>query len=245
VEAADRGGGVDHVAHPGGVQRLPSAGMVEHLHHVGNQDVVVGVRVTGPGGGVPGAPEGQAGRRGADLEASPPAALALDPGVEEGHGGVGLGVEDLVHVVGSTDDAEHGDGLVGGDDQLHAGPLRRRQPRPEHGISGAAVTEHGVVVLRLHLPREAQSFGTGAAPHHGGLAFRAVVGEGLAGEVIGPAQHDLLVVADRSLAHHRHPRHRGGPSPQPERLQSCSRPWFCSGVSPVGTGRVQGSLVDG
>ena len=113
--------------------------VVEHLDHVGHQHVVVRVRVTGPGGGVPGPPVDQTGRGGADLALASSAALLGDPGVEEGEGGVGLGVEDPVHVIGPADHAEDGDGLVGRDDQLEAGPFRVDEPCPQNGVTGTAL----------------------------------------------------------------------------------------------------------
>src|SRR5205814_4551086 len=51
---SDGGGGVELFAPHGGVGRLPAAPVVEHLHDIGQEDVVVGAGVTRPGGGVAG-----------------------------------------------------------------------------------------------------------------------------------------------------------------------------------------------
>src|SRR3712207_3223467 len=59
---------------------------------------------------------------------APPAALAGEPLVQEPEGGFALGVDDGVHVGDAADEAEDGDGLVGGDDQLDAATVGRSEP---------------------------------------------------------------------------------------------------------------------
>src|SRR3546814_18656359 len=55
---------------------------------------------------------------------------------------------------------------------------------------------------------QAEAFGAGPAPRHRGLAAGAVVGEGLAGEVVGSVEDGIAVVADRSGSHDLRTRHR-------------------------------------
>jgi hypothetical protein len=133
--------------------------------------------------------------------------------VEVLEGGVPLGVEDGVHVVGSADDAEFGDRLVGADDEFHAGSPHVGESYPGVGISRAARTEDGVVVPRLDRPGQAEQSGASAAPAQWGFAATAVVVEGRAGVVVAPTQHGGLVVGDRLGAHHLHERHRSLPRP--------------------------------
>jgi hypothetical protein len=87
----------------GSVGGLPPASLVAHLDHIRQQDMVVRARIPCPGSGVPGMranePTGL-GRGGA----STPTATDI-PGhiVEVVEGGVSLGVDDQMHVLGSAD----------------------------------------------------------------------------------------------------------------------------------------------
>lgn len=128
VQPADGCGGVQHVAERGGVERLPAAALVGHGDDVGDEDVVVGSGVAGSAGGVAGDGPREPVGRGAGLGPASAAAPVTEPVVEVGEGGVALGVEDGVHVLGLADHPEYGDGLVGGDDELDAGPAGGDQP---------------------------------------------------------------------------------------------------------------------
>jgi hypothetical protein len=103
------------VTQQGGVERLPAAPFVAHLHKIGEQNMIVrlGVatsrcRMAGHGPGEP------AGRR-THLRPSPPPAVLLDDVVQVGHGGVPLGVQDGVHVLGPAHDPQLGHRLVAAD----------------------------------------------------------------------------------------------------------------------------------
>ncbi len=208
---ADGGGGVELLAPHGGVGRLPAAPVVEHLHHVGQQHVVVGAGVTGPGGGVAGVGVDQPARRRREPQTAPAAAPFHGDGLQVGQGGVPFGVHDPVHVLGPADHPQLGDRLVGGDDQLHARPAGGGQLRAGGRVPGTAGAVDRRVLLLGHPAVQTEPGGSAAAPHQRRLAPGGVVGEGLAGEVVGPAHHRRLVVGDRVRTHHPHPRH--GPTP--------------------------------
>ena len=166
------GGGVDHVAQPGGVEGLPAA---------------AGRRAS-PSRSRPARGRAGSGRRpgtwrgGCALDqprwsASAPgaaaaAALSGEPGVEEREGGIGLGVEDRVHVIGPADHAQHGDGLVRGDHELETRALRGDEPCPQHRVTGAALGEHRPVVLVGDRAGEAQPRCPSAAPAPAGVSPR-------------------------------------------------------------------------
>ncbi len=196
MEASDGGGGMDHVAHPGGVETFPAADVVEHLHHVRHQHMVVWVRVPGPGRGVAGTAVDQPRRRRPHLALAPSPTLSGHPGVEEREGGVGLGIKDPVHVIGPADHPQHGDGLVRGDDEFETRALRGDEPCPQHRVTGAALGEHRPVGLVGDGAGQAQPRCPPTTPGHGRLAPGAVVGESLAREVIRPIQHRVPVIPD-------------------------------------------------
>ena len=145
---AERRGGVQDVAQGRRVERFPASFVVGNAAKVGDQNVVVGLRVTGPGGGVAGARPDQAVGRDTGLGAPPAPAAGDHPGVQVGQSGLGLGVQNGVHVLGPADQTEQRDRLVGGHHELHPGPFRVHQTRPIGRVAGAAGTEY-CVVLRL------------------------------------------------------------------------------------------------
>jgi len=138
---------VEVLTQQGRVGALPAALAVGHLHQVGHQDVVVGVGVAGPGGGVAGHRIDQTAGSGAHRRVAPPAALLDDQAVQVGQRGVTLGVEDAVHVLGPTDDPQLGHGLVGGDHQLHAGTAGADQALAGGGVDRPAGAVEGVELL--------------------------------------------------------------------------------------------------
>ena len=176
--------------------------------------------VPGPGGGVTGVGVDQAARRRGDGQAAPPPAPLPGDGLQIGQGGVPLGVHDPVHVLGPADHAELGHRLVGGDDQLHARPAGGGQPDAGRRVPGAARAVDRLVLRLGHPADQTEANGSRPAPDERRLAPGGVVGEGLAGMVVGPAHHRRLVVGDRVRTHHPHPRH-GPTPPATERLQSC------------------------
>ena len=195
----------------GGVGRLPPSPGVVHAHEVGHQHVVMGAGIAGPGGGVPGRGVGEPFGGGAHRRPAPPSAHAAGDVVEVGQGGVTLGVHDGVHVLGPADDAKLGDGLVGGDHQLHARAGGTDQPVPGGRVTGPAGTEQSLVLVLGHGALEAQGIRSPAAPDQRRLAPGGVVGQRLTGMVVAPGQHGGAVVGDRVGAHHPHPRHRRQP----------------------------------
>jgi hypothetical protein len=95
----------------------------------------VGSGIAGPGGGVAGMGIDQAGggcRHGSYSPASAPLSGQV---VQVAQRGIPLGVHDGVHVLCPTEHPELGDGLVGGDDQLHA-----RAPGGDHSLARPRVT---------------------------------------------------------------------------------------------------------
>ena len=209
--AADGSGGVELLAPHRGVGRLPAAEVVEHLDHVGQEDVVVRTGVPGPGGGVTGVGVDQPTRRRGDGQAAPPPAALPGDGLQIGQGGVPLGVHDPVHVLSPPDHSQFGHRLVGGDDQLHARPAGGGQPGARPRVLGAARAVDRRVLLLGHAAGETEVNGPRPAPDERSLTPGGVVGEGLAGMVVGPAHDRRLVVGDRVRTHHPHPRH--GPTP--------------------------------
>jgi hypothetical protein len=77
--------------------------------------------------------------------------------VQIGVGGVPLGVHDGVHVLRRTQHPQFGDGLVGGDDQLHARPLGRHQALAGHGVGGPARSVGGGPATAWSVPTVASS----------------------------------------------------------------------------------------
>ncbi len=103
--------------------------------------------VRGPGGGVAGMGVDQPAGLGCHRRPAPPAADAAGDPVQVGEGGVAFGVHDGVHVFGPADHPQLGDALVGGDDQLQAGPARLHQPLTRLGVAGPAGPVDGLVGL--------------------------------------------------------------------------------------------------
>lgn len=102
------------------------------------------------------------------------AALALEPRLEEVERGVVIGVEDGMHVIGSPDDAEHGDRLVRRDDQLDAGACGARQSTAEDQIDRAAIAVGRLVRGVVEGAVQAEAVRDLAAPNERRLAARAV-----------------------------------------------------------------------
>jgi hypothetical protein len=132
---SDHGGGVEVLPPERRVRSLGPALLVQHLDHVGDEHVVVGTGIAGPGGGMAGMgvdqPGGGGGHRG---HATPPAAF-FGQVVQIAQRGVPFGIHDGVHVLGSTEHPQLGHRLMGGDDQLHA-----RAPGVDQAFAGRRVT---------------------------------------------------------------------------------------------------------
>ncbi len=96
---------------------------------------------------------------------------------------------------------------MGRDDDLEPRPLRPHESFPGDRMAAATRAEDGPERLRGHLAVQAELFGDGAAPAEWGLAAGAVVVEGLAGVVVGPAEHVLFVIRHGFGAHDREPSH--------------------------------------
>ena len=126
--------------------------------------------VAGPGRGVAGHGPRQAVGRCRTWPAPPPA-LLLNHLVQVGHGGVSLGVQDQVHVLGPADHAQLGHRLVRGYDQLHPGPQAMHEPLAAVGVASAAGAEDRPPLLDANFAIEAER-GAPAPPHTMGVSPR-------------------------------------------------------------------------
>ena len=160
----------------------------QHLDHVGDQHMVVGAGVAGPGGGVAGVGVDEAGGRGRDGGHASASAALFGHVVQVGERGVALGVHDGVHVLGPAEHPELGHRLVGGDHQLHARPLGRDQSLAGRRVGGPAGAVEGVVGRVVDRADKAEGLGARAAPGERGLAPGGVVVECRAGEVVAAAR---------------------------------------------------------
>ena len=106
------GGGVEVLTPQRRVGALEAAPVVEHLHHVGDQDVVVRVRVPRPRRRMPRHRVGHPRRRGPCRSTPPAAAPVTGQLLQVLEGAGGLGVEDPVHVLDPADHPQLGHRLV-------------------------------------------------------------------------------------------------------------------------------------
>ena len=225
-EAPDHRRSVDQVAEPAGVERLPPALHVEHLREVGDQHVVVRLRVSGTSGEVSSPRPQQTRRRGPGLCSASATTLATEPRIEEGERGVRLGVDDGVHGVDLTKHTQHGNRLVRRHHQLHTRPTGPHHPLTEVGVDHTAGTEHRVVAVVGDPPSKPEPTSEASTPLQRRLTPAAVVTERCARVVVGTAEHVLPVVLDRVHPHHPKPRHRNLQwDTNPKGLQSCCPPF--------------------
>ena len=90
------------------VGALPPCAGVSHQHGIRDQDMVVHLGIASPGRRVSGGRPDETTRGDAGLSTSPPTTLLGDEAVQVLEGGVALGIDDLVHVLGATDHTELG-----------------------------------------------------------------------------------------------------------------------------------------
>jgi hypothetical protein len=90
------------------VGAFPTSAGVSHRHGIRDQDVVVHLGIASPGRRVPGGRPDKPTGGDARLGASPPTTAFRDETVQVPEGGVALGIDDLVHVLGATDHAKLG-----------------------------------------------------------------------------------------------------------------------------------------
>jgi hypothetical protein len=147
------------------------------------------------------------------LCAPAPAALVLYNTVEVGHGGIALGVEDRVHVLGAADNAQLCYRFVRADNELHPWPHAVHEALAAVRVACATGAEDRPPLGKVDFAVEAKKRCAGTAPGHGSLASRCVVLKDVADRVVLPAKDGPLVIADRVGAHHPHPRHWQAPSP--------------------------------
>jgi hypothetical protein len=129
---------------------LPSSAGISHQHGIRDQDMVVHLGIPGPGRRMPGGRPGETSGGDAGLGASPPTTSLCDEAVQVLKGGVALGVDDLVHVLGAPDHAELGD-LVGRDDELQAGTQAAHETPTSPRVVGTTDAEDGPVISEVHL----------------------------------------------------------------------------------------------
>ena len=97
--------------------------------------------------------------RAAGLGAAAPASPHRHPGVQIGQRGVGLGVQNGVHVLGPADQTQQRHRLLGGHHQLHPRPFRGHQTGPVGWPPGPARAEDGVIFGLAHGPFQAEIWG--------------------------------------------------------------------------------------
>ena len=203
----ERRGGVQYVPQRRRVERFPASFVVGNAAKVVDQNMVVGLRVTGPGGGVARARPDQAVGGDTGLGAPPAPAAGYHPGVQVGQSGLGLGVQNGVHVIGPADQPEQCDRLVGGHHELHPRPFGVHQPLPIGRVAGTAGAKDSVVLRLGYRTGEAQVSSSRTAPNKRCLASGRVIIEGRTGVVVGPSEHRFPVVIYGLSAHHPHPGH--------------------------------------
>jgi hypothetical protein len=113
VSELDRLGGCGHtpdgccrvevVAQECRVGALPSSAGVSHQHGIRDQDMIVHLGIASPGRSVPGGRPYEPAGSDPRLASSPPTTPFCDETVQVLKGGVALGVDDLVHVLGASD----------------------------------------------------------------------------------------------------------------------------------------------
>ena len=167
---------------------------------------------------------GEPTRRSSGLNPSTATAPILEPAIQPLHRRRGLDVEDRVHVVGPVHDAENGDRLVRGHDEVESGPSRRHQPLVGGWVAKPTRTEGCLVARGSHLTAEAEACCAGATPPQRRLTSRAVVGERCAGVVVLAADDRRLVVRDLGDAHRAEPRHRQVPPEVPGDIPGVGQP---------------------
>jgi hypothetical protein len=94
---------------------------------------------------VPGAHPQQAARAGAVLGLPAASPLTLESLLQEPKGGVGLGIEDRVHVFDAADQRQHGTVLCAATTGSTPPPCRGDQPRSQMRVTGTARTEDRLV----------------------------------------------------------------------------------------------------
>lgn len=149
---------------------LPPARLVEHLHHVRQQHMIMRAKVPRTRGGVPGDGVDQAGGGAHHRGAATPAATRFRDRLEIGKGRVTLGVHDRRHVLGPADHPELGHRFVRGNDQLHPRPTGTHQPFPRHRMTGPTRPEDRLVLDRGDGPGQGPRRAAPSPPHTSGLS---------------------------------------------------------------------------
>jgi hypothetical protein len=118
VPDLDRLGGCGHPSHrrrrvqmvsqERRVGAFPTSAGVSHQHGIRDQDMIVHLGIAGPGRRMAGSRPGETTGGHAGLGTSPPTTSLCDETVQIFEGGVALGIDDLVHVLGATDHAKLG-----------------------------------------------------------------------------------------------------------------------------------------
>ena len=230
VETPDHRRCFDRVAQRRTVQRLPATRLVEHLDHVGDQDVIMGGGVPGSRGRMTSHRVGQPTGRGTGLGPASPAAPFLEPAVQPVHRRRSFDVEDRVHRVRLALHAEHRDRLMRRNHQLEPRPARLDQPVTARWDTEPARTERRLVRRRRHLTEQTQNDRACTSPPQRCFTPRPVVGERGTRMIIGATEHRCLVIRDLIRAHRAEPGHlnsrRTSRHPSREsrnrRLHSCS-----------------------
>ena len=114
--------GVEVVSDEAGIEPLPAAPFVAHLHDISDQNVIVDLGIAASGRRMAGHRPCEAVGRRAHLRTPSSPALLPDDLVEVRKRRVPLRIEQQVHVFCLADDAELGDRFVRTDDDLHPRP---------------------------------------------------------------------------------------------------------------------------
>jgi hypothetical protein len=114
------------VAQKGSACALPSSVGIAHGNGVGDEHMIMDLRVPGPGGRLATCGPGESAGCHSGLCPASAASAVCDNAVEIIKGGVALGVCDLVHVLDTTDHAKFCDRLRRCDHELEPRTGRRR-----------------------------------------------------------------------------------------------------------------------
>ena len=199
---------VQMVTDQGGVQPLGPALGVAHLHHVGDQHMIMNIRIPRPARPMPGLRPHQPPGRRAPLGHPTATPHPQHHPLQIRHRRRRLRVHDGVHVIGPAHHPQDRDRLPGAHHQLDSGSRGGSQALPRHRIPRTPRTEYQPIGLAVDRARQTQAGRPTSTPDQRRLPTAAVIRQRLPRMVIAPGQHRLRVIRHRLRPHRPHPRHR-------------------------------------